>query len=188
VLVGAVFAAGGCEGRETRTVGEVKRSFAEAAVAGDAPAGGLGTIAASSHRDRWSRLLDVEVRLGDAFWLRADSADLIVDADADTMRVRFNGVLWVAPENTGGEGPGVLESIGAESLRDGAGETAAGDAAASGDGRLRSAPVRTTEPWPLGVDVVLGGVDEARGEPAGGAGSAGGGAGAEPGPVRLDGG
>jgi len=181
---------GGCGERERVPVSEVKRTFAQAALAAGGGSfggeGSLGTISAESAEEGWSRLLGVEVRMGDAFWLRAESADLIVDADADTMRLRFNGVLWVAPEAEDG-GPSTLEVWAGRELAVEGGEGSAGGEGvgpmSGGDGLIRSSPVRTTDPWPLGVDVVRDGGSAVRVER-----DAAGGDGARPaGPVRLDG-
>ena len=130
---------GGCGERDRVPVSEVKRTFAQAALAAGGGSfggdGGLGRISAEGAEAGWSRLLGVEVRMGDAFWLRAESADLIVDTDADTMRLRFNGVLWVAPEAEGG-GPSTLEVwAGRELAGEGGGEEA-GFGAGADDGRV----------------------------------------------------
>lgn len=154
----AIGVMGGCDGREKQTIGEVQRSFAEAAVAGGASSGGLGTIRASGASDGWSRLTGVDVRMGDAFWLRAESAEIIVDPETDTMRLRFNRVLWVAPESPGG-GPSVLGSLTGGDTVD------QDDQSTSGDGVIRTEATLLTDPWPLAVDVVHG-VASTAGAPA----------------------
>ncbi len=120
----------GCESREQRTVGQVQREFAEAAVNGGAEAA-LGTLRAVSYEEIGYRLRDVTVEFGDAFVMHAESADILVEPATDTMRIKFNGVLWAAVEREGEE-----------------------EGAGGGDGRLRYEAVRTTEAWDLGVDVV----------------------------------
>lgn len=128
----------GCGERAGVTVSEVRHDFANAAISGTGSASPLGSITA----DRWDaatgELLGVHVEMGDAFFLSAASAELIIDTQTDEMMIRFNDVIWTAPADSGAP----------------TGTPVLGGTASQIEGRMFEAESRTTPPWSLGVDVV----------------------------------
>lgn len=131
----------GCEKKPQVTVAEVRANFAQGAVSGDGSSSPLGSITAERYDELTGQLVNVHVAMGDAFFLNAAFAELIVDADRDEMMIRFIDVAWTAPLS-GDEA--ISAASGQSSLE------------SSVQGRLFEAETRTTPPWNVGVDIIAG--------------------------------
>lgn len=160
VLLGAVATVGlpGCTDEPTATVAEVKRGFASSAVSPAGAASSLGSITATRFDAATGRLHDVNVTMGDAFFLNAATAELIVDHERDTMMIRFHDVVWTSPTSAVGDGgtegsANPLLGPGVDSPGAGAGTADGGDGPTL-RGAIHEAPVRVSPAWELDIDVV----------------------------------
>lgn len=92
----------GCSETTTQTVTEVKRSFARRAVAGEVEVGSAGRLVAGDVDRTTFELLDVRFDIGGSsdqeLLMHAERAELIVDPDEDTMRIRFHNVTSAVTE------------------------------------------------------------------------------------------
>ena len=82
----------GCEKRETRTVDQVQRTFAEGMVKG-IDFGLSGRVKARAYDDQTFRLMDVSIDAGDDGIIHADYADIVVNVTEDTISLRLEGVV-----------------------------------------------------------------------------------------------
>lgn len=131
-----------CEQQPTSSIAEVKRGFAQQATAPAGAASSLGSITAASYDPETFDLVQVNVAMGDSFFMHAGRAELVVDAERDTMMIRFLDVIWTKPTNAAGATAPAANS------------DAAADPASAFDGRLHESPVRVSPAWDLGVDVL----------------------------------
>lgn len=97
---GALMVAPGCSKRETRTVEQVQRSYAQSMVAG-LDFGLQGRVRAKAYDELTFRLMDVSIDAGDAGLIHADYADILVDVDANTISLRLEGVLTASAAGGG---------------------------------------------------------------------------------------
>jgi hypothetical protein len=88
--------ASGCSDAPPQSVTEVKRSFAMRALAGEVEVGSSGRLAAGDVDRATFELLDVRFDIGGAreqeLLMHAERAEIIVDPEADTMKIRFHNV------------------------------------------------------------------------------------------------
>ncbi len=121
----AAAAVGGCSKKPVqKTVIEIKREYAARLVEG-MEFGASGRLKASSFDDRTYILHRVTID-SDTSLASAERAEILVDVEADTLRLRLFNV------------------VGAD----------AGDDAADGGGRIGETAEVTTEPMQLGVDAI----------------------------------
>jgi hypothetical protein len=100
-MVGLVCAlgalAGGCSKRETQTVEQVQRMFAENMVQG-IDFGLAGRVRARAYDEQTFRLLDVSIDAGESGIIHADYAEILVDTVKDTVSLRLRGVVSASKE------------------------------------------------------------------------------------------
>jgi hypothetical protein len=106
-MVCAVALTSGCDSREQQSVTEVRKSFAARASSGEIAVGTFATLAAGDVDRSTLELLDVRFDVGDEFLMHAERAQILVDPDADTMRLRFLNVTAVSTEADAADGVGI---------------------------------------------------------------------------------
>lgn len=101
-LLLAMLSLSACSEKTKQTVTEVKRSFARRAVAGEVEVGSAGRLVAGDVDRTTFELLDVRFDIGGSddqeLLMHAERAELIVDPDEDTMRIRFHNVTSAVTE------------------------------------------------------------------------------------------
>ncbi|MFG0292465.1 MAG: hypothetical protein ACF8MJ_04850 [Phycisphaerales bacterium JB050] len=101
-LLLAMLSLSACSEKTLQTVTEVKRSFARRAVAGEVEVGSAGRLVAGDVDRTTFELLDVRFDIGGSddqeLLMHAERAELIVDPDEDTMRIRFHNVTSAVTE------------------------------------------------------------------------------------------